>query len=103
MVIHSYRHRLGFAPGDPRFAELERTLAAQPVIPVPAVTLDGLADGNFPATDGTSSASHFTGPRRHHQVPDAGHNLPQEAPAAFADAVLEVAELRSPVDQGSRH
>jgi pimeloyl-ACP methyl ester carboxylesterase len=60
------------------------------------VTLDGMADGNFPATDGSASAHHFTGPRVHHQVPNAGHNLPQEAPAAFASAVLEVAGLRSP-------
>ena len=64
-----------------------------PPITVPAVTLDGLADGNFPATDGSSSAQYFTGPRVHHQVPDAGHNLPQEKPEAFVDAVLEVAKL----------
>jgi len=70
-------------------------LAAQPAITVPAVTLDGLADGNFPATDGSTSARHFTGPRVHHQVPNAGHNLPQEAPDAFASAVLELAHLRS--------
>ena len=68
-------------------------LAAQPAITVPAVTLDGLADGNFPATDGSTSARHFTGPRVHHQVPNAGHNLPQEAPDAFASAVLELAHL----------
>jgi len=61
----------------------------------PAVTLDGLADGNFPTTDGAASAGHFTGPRVHDQVPDAGHNLPQEAPEAFADAVLDVAKLIS--------
>lgn len=87
VVIHSYRHRLGFAPGSPAHAELERRLAAQPALPVPSVTLDGLADGNFPATDGRPSAAHFTGPRRHLRVPHAGHNLPQEAPRAFADAV----------------
>jgi pimeloyl-ACP methyl ester carboxylesterase len=51
-------------------------------------------DGNFPATDETSSAQHFTGPRVHHQVPAAGHNLPQENPKAFAAAVQEVANLR---------
>jgi pimeloyl-ACP methyl ester carboxylesterase len=55
--------------------------------------LDGMADGNFPATDGSASAAHFTRPRVHHQVPDAGHHLPQEAPKAFADAVLEVFDL----------
>jgi pimeloyl-ACP methyl ester carboxylesterase len=57
------------------------------------VTLDGLADGNFPATDGTAAAAHFTGPRCHHQVALAGHNLPQEAPEAFASAVTEVRSL----------
>jgi pimeloyl-ACP methyl ester carboxylesterase len=60
-----------------------------------AVTLDGLADGNLPATDGSPSARHFTGPRVHHQVPNAGHNLPQEAPDAFASAILELATLRT--------
>ena len=94
IVTHVYKHRLLYAPGDPDYAELERKLLKQPPITVPAVTLDGLADGNFPPTDGTSSASHFTGPRKHHQVPDAGHNLPQEKPQAFIDAVLEVAKLK---------
>jgi pimeloyl-ACP methyl ester carboxylesterase len=94
VVLHSYRHRLGLAPGFGPYDEIEAKLAAQPPVTVPAVTLDGQADGNFPATDGSASARHFTGPRRHHQVPDAGHNLPQEAPAAFADAILELAGLR---------
>jgi pimeloyl-ACP methyl ester carboxylesterase len=93
VVLHSYRHRLGFAPDDPAYASIEATLAAQPVISVPAVTLDGLADGNFPATDGSTSAHHFSGPRVHHQVPNAGHNLPREAPEAFAGAILEVMGL----------
>jgi pimeloyl-ACP methyl ester carboxylesterase len=93
VVIHSYRHRLGQAPGAPAYADLERALARTPPITVPAVTLDGTADGNFPATDGTPSAAHFTGPRLHRQVPDAGHNLPQEAPRAFAEAVLEAGHL----------
>lgn len=93
VVIHSYRHRLGLAPGTAPYEALEHLLAEQPSISVPAVTLDGLADGNFPATDGTSSAFRFTGPRAHHTVPHAGHNLPAEAPQAFADAVVEVAGL----------
>ncbi|KAG7286442.1 hypothetical protein NEMBOFW57_008752 [Staphylotrichum longicolle] len=93
VVTHVYRHRLLYAPGDPDYAEDERRLRKLPPITVPAVTLDGLADGNFPATDGTSSAKYFTGPRVHHQVEGAGHNLPQEKPQAFVDAVLEVAKL----------
>ncbi|MDQ0911051.1 pimeloyl-ACP methyl ester carboxylesterase [Streptomyces canus] len=94
VVIHSYRHRLGFAPGAEAYVDLERRLAELPAITVPTVTLDGLADGNFPATDGSSSAHHFTGPRLHRQVPDAGHNLPQERPEAFAAAVRDVRALR---------
>ncbi|KAK4145641.1 Alpha/Beta hydrolase protein [Dichotomopilus funicola] len=93
VVTHVYRHRLLYAPGDPAYAEDERRLRGLPPITVPAVTLDGLADGNFPATDGSESAKYFTGVRVHHQVPDAGHNLPQEKPEAFVDAVLEVAKL----------
>ena len=93
VVIHSYRHRLGRAAGSAAYAEQESVLATAPAIVVPAVTLDGLADGNFPATDGRSSAAHFLGPRVHHQVPNAGHNLPREAPAAFVRAVAEVFEL----------
>jgi pimeloyl-ACP methyl ester carboxylesterase len=93
VVIHNYRHRLGQAPGDPAYEEIERALAALPPVPVPAVTLDGEADGNFPATDGSAQAAHFTGPRVHRTVPAAGHNLPAEAPEAFAAAVLEVRTL----------
>jgi len=93
IVTHVYRHRLLYAPGDPDYAELEAKLRKLPPITVPAVTLDGLADGNFPATDGTSSAVYFTGPRVHHQVAGAGHNLPQERPRAFVDAIVEVAKL----------
>lgn len=94
VVLHSYRHRLGDASGSPEYEDVERQLARQPTISVPTVTLDGLADGNFPAHDATAAASHFTGPREHHQVPHAGHNLPQEAPQAFAEAVIEAIQLR---------
>ena len=90
VVIHSYRHRYGLADGDPRYAELERRLAAQPVITVPAITLDGDADGVAPPTDGSSSAAKFSNRRAHHVVPHAGHNLPQEEPEAFAAAVMEL-------------
>ncbi|KAI9148160.1 Epoxide hydrolase A [Paramyrothecium foliicola] len=93
IVRHVYEHRLLYAPGDPDYEKLERALLKQPPITVRAVTLDGLADGNFPATNGSSSAQHFIGPRRHYQIPGAGHNLPQEKPQAFIDAVLEVAAL----------
>ena len=90
VVIHSYRHRYGLAEGDPRYADIERRLAALPPITVPTVTLDGAGDGVAPATDGSRNASKFTGRRVHRVVPRVGHNLPQEAPEAFSDAVMEL-------------
>jgi pimeloyl-ACP methyl ester carboxylesterase len=90
VVIHSYRHRYGLGEGDPRYADIEHRLAAQPVITVPAITLDGDGDGVAPATDGTAQAAKFTGPRSHRVIPRAGHNLPQEEPEAFAEAVMEL-------------
>ncbi|HEY0779794.1 MAG TPA: alpha/beta hydrolase [Gemmatirosa sp.] len=91
VVIHSYRHRLGLADGYAAYADVERRLAALPPIPVPTITLDGGDDGVVPATDGSSTAARFTGPRRHRVVPHVGHNLPEEAPTAFGDAVWELA------------
>jgi pimeloyl-ACP methyl ester carboxylesterase len=90
VVIHSYRHRFGLANGDPHYANLQQRLAAQPAISVPAITLDGAADGVFPANDGSATAAKFTGPRSHRVIPRAGHNLPQEEPEAFAGAVMEL-------------
>lgn len=90
VVIHSYRHRFGLADGDPRYADIQQKLAVLPPISVPAVTLDGEADGVAVATDGRSSAARFTGRRVHRVVPRAGHNLPQEEPEAFAAAVMEL-------------
>jgi len=89
-VIHSYRHRFGLAEGDPQYADIQRRLAALPAISVPSITIDGGADGVAPATDGRASASKFTDRRAHRVVPHAGHNLPQEAPEAFAAAVMEL-------------
>jgi pimeloyl-ACP methyl ester carboxylesterase len=93
IVIHSYRHRYGLADGDPHYAELQRRLAALPEISVPTITLDGEADGVIAATDGQASAAKFTGPRTHLRIPRAGHNLPQEEPEAFADAVMELIKM----------
>ena len=90
VVIHSYRHRYGLAESDPQYADVQRRLAAQPVITVPTITLDGDGDGVSPATDGSRSAAKFSGRRVHRVVPRAGHNLPQEEPEAFAAAVLEL-------------
>ena len=94
VVIHSYRHRFGLAAGDPQYADLQRRLASLPPISVPSVTLDGDKDGVLPASDGSASASKFTGRRIHRVVPGAGHNVPQEAPEAFAAAVMELIRAR---------
>lgn len=90
VVIHSYRHRFGLADGDPQYADIQRRLAALPVITVPAITLDGDSDGVVSATDGRAQAVKFPGPRIHRVIPRAGHNLPQEEPEAFAAAVMEL-------------
>jgi pimeloyl-ACP methyl ester carboxylesterase len=94
VVIHSYRHRFGLAEGDPQYAGLQRRLAELPAISVPTITLDGDADGVVPATDGTATATEFTGRRTHHVIPHAGHNLPQEEPEAFAAAVMELVKAQ---------
>jgi pimeloyl-ACP methyl ester carboxylesterase len=90
IVIHNYRWRLSLAEGDARYDALERRLAAGPVIAAPTITLDGDADGVAPATDGTAYAAKFSGKRSHRIIKGAGHNLPQEAPLAFAQAVMDV-------------
>jgi pimeloyl-ACP methyl ester carboxylesterase len=89
VVIQSYRHRFGNAPGDPALETIEAQLAVQPPITVPAVALQGEADGlGAPGPD--RHASHFTGPYERRIVPRAGHFLPREAPEAFAQAVLDL-------------
>jgi pimeloyl-ACP methyl ester carboxylesterase len=91
VVIHSYRHRLGLAGGASMYAAIEARLAELPQIRGPTITLDGQRDGVVAATDGRASAAAFSGRREHRQVPGVGHNLPQEAPAIFAQAVIDVA------------
>lgn len=90
IVIHNYRWRLSLSDGDPQFDALEKRLAEGPVISVPAITLDGDADGVAPATDGTAYAKKFAGKRTHKIIKGVGHNLPQEAPQVFAETVIEV-------------
>jgi pimeloyl-ACP methyl ester carboxylesterase len=94
IVIHNYRFRLGLEPGHPTYRALEQRLAELPVITVPAVTIDGEADGIVPSNDGKAYAAKFRGARSHRVVPNAGHNIAQEAPQAFADAVLALVRPR---------
>ena len=90
IVIHNYRWRLELEAGEPQYDPLEAALARAPVISIPAVTLQGDADG-APHPDSRVYAKKFSGPYAHRVVTGGvGHNLPQEAPRAFADAVIDV-------------
>jgi len=90
IVIHNYRWRLGLAPGESQYDELEQQLAAGPVIAVPTITLEGDANG-APHPEPSAYASKFSGKYVHRTITGGvGHNLPQEAPAQFVDAVIEV-------------
>jgi pimeloyl-ACP methyl ester carboxylesterase len=90
VVIHSYRHRFGLVDGDPQFDDMERRLASTPSITVPAITLEGDADGVSPLAERPAGSKRFTGRHENRVVRNAGHNLPQEAPEAFAQAVLDI-------------
>jgi pimeloyl-ACP methyl ester carboxylesterase len=91
IVINNYRWRLGLTEGEARYDDLEKKLAGAPVISVPAVTLEGDANG-APHPDPSMYAAKFTGKYAHHTITGGiGHNLPQEAPKAFADAIMEAA------------
>jgi len=88
VVIHSYRHRYGLVEGDPAFDEIERRLAARPSITAPTVILEGADDGVTSPSAGPPPD--FSALRRFQLVPGVGHNLPQEAPGAFAATVLSL-------------
>jgi len=89
IVIDNYRWRQGLTKGDPQYDGLEQRLAEGPVIAVPTITIDGESDPFTPAGDGAAYAEKFSGKYAHRALP-VGHNVPQEAPQAFADAVVEV-------------
>jgi pimeloyl-ACP methyl ester carboxylesterase len=93
IVIHNYRWRLGLAEGEPLYDPLEQRLAAAPAITVPTITLEGDANG-APHPEPAAYAAKFTGHYQHRLISGGiGHNLPQEAPQAFAQAVSDVARL----------
>lgn len=90
IVVHNYRWRLGLAEGEPKYDELEKRLAAAPVITVPTITLESDANG-APHPDPGSYAKKFSGKYAHRTIEGGiGHNLPQEAPQAFAKAIVDV-------------
>ena len=93
IVIHNYRWRLSLAEGEPQYDELEQRLATAPAIVVPTITLEGDANG-APHPDPTSYAKKFTSKYEHRTIRGGvGHNLPQEAPQAFVQAILDVDRL----------
>jgi pimeloyl-ACP methyl ester carboxylesterase len=90
IVIHNYRWRLGLAEGEAKYDNLEEQLAQAPSIKVPTITLEGDANG-APHGDSSSYANKFSGRYEHRVIKGGvGHNLPQEAPRAFAQAVIDV-------------
>ena len=90
IVIHNYRWRLGLAEGEPKFDDPEKKLAQFPAIAVPTITLEGDANG-APHPEPSTYAKKFSGKYAHRTIKGGiGHNLPQEAPNAFAAAVVEV-------------
>ncbi|WP_442804177.1 alpha/beta fold hydrolase [Streptomyces luteogriseus] len=93
VVVHNYRWRLSLADGERRYDGLEKLLAARPTIGVPTVTLDAERDPFTAPGGGTSYRDRFTGPYEHRTLPGIGHNVPQEAPAAFARAVVDADRL----------
>ncbi|MFG1962296.1 alpha/beta fold hydrolase [Nonomuraea sp. NPDC049028] len=93
IVIHNYRWRLSLAAGDPRYDGIEKRLAAAPAISLPTITLDGEHDPFTPAGGGSAYRKHFTGKYVHRTLRGIGHNVPQEAPQPFAEAVVEVDRL----------
>ena len=91
VVVHSYRHRYGYAPGDPALLGIEARLQAQPQIAVPTINLDGDADGVRPVSRSEDPhAPHFRGGYERRVIPRAGHNLPQEAPAETVQAIRDL-------------
>jgi pimeloyl-ACP methyl ester carboxylesterase len=91
VTIQSYRHRFGYAAGDPVLEPIEQRLAAQPAITVPTIVLHGASSGIQPPAGSEAHARLFAGPYQRRVLPKIGHNLPQEAPLVVADAVLELA------------
>ena len=90
VVIQSYRHRYGYAPGDPSLLDIEAELARQPQIGVPTVNLHGGHDGVGPAPQTDTQARFFTGSYERRLLPRIGHNVPQEAPQAMVAALRDL-------------
>jgi pimeloyl-ACP methyl ester carboxylesterase len=93
IVIHNYRWRLGLADGERQYDRYEQLLAPRPKIGVPTITIDPALDPFLTSTDGTGYRTQFTGPYEHRVFTGIGHDAPQEAPSAFAQAVVDADHL----------
>jgi pimeloyl-ACP methyl ester carboxylesterase len=93
VVIHSYRHRFGYAPGDPALEDLETKIAKQPVIRVPTISLCGAEDGVHPPSAGDADLPKFGERYERRVLAGVGHDIPREAPDATTRALLDL--LRS--------
>ncbi|NQX81059.1 MAG: alpha/beta hydrolase [Flavobacteriaceae bacterium] len=90
VVIHSYKHRYGLVDGDPKFEEMEQILSTQPKIKIPTIVLEADTDGVVPFSEIDNDAVFFTGNYERIIVKGVGHNLPQEAPKEFANAIISL-------------
>jgi pimeloyl-ACP methyl ester carboxylesterase len=90
VVIQSYRHRYGYAPGDPTLEPVEAQLAQQPPISVPTIAVHGMDDGVAPFRRSDQPDPHFTGAYERRDVPGVGHNLPQESPDSVVSAISDL-------------
>jgi pimeloyl-ACP methyl ester carboxylesterase len=99
IVIHSYRHRYGYAPGDPDLEWVEQRLAATPAISVPTIALYGGGDGVSGRPNPQTQPRFFSGSIEHRVIPEIGHDTPQEAPAAVAAAVLDLVSAQRAGDR----
>ena len=90
VVIHSYRHRMGNAPGDPRYGLIEAQLAGLPKISVPTIAVHGAVDDVNPVANTQSHQRYFTGRYERRVLENVGHNPPLEAPRAFAEAIVDI-------------
>ena len=94
VVLHSYRHRFGYAQGDPRYAHTEALLAQQPKIGVPTIALHGASDGVNPPNGSAGHERYFSARYERRVLEQAGHNPPQESPTEFARAILDLMPLQ---------
>jgi pimeloyl-ACP methyl ester carboxylesterase len=95
IVLYNYRWRIGLIKGEHRYDRYEKQLAALPSIHVPTITLDPALDPFTAPGNGAAYRNHFTGPYEHRTIADVGHNLPQEAPTTFAQAVVDADHLKT--------